>query len=144
MVRLCGERNIQVGVLDLNPPQSYLPPTVVFYQIDVTSTQEIQEGAAKIRQEVGEPTVLLNNAGTAVERLILDETEEQLRRIFDLDLLAHFHMVKEILPYVIKQNHGEHGKLCHLGHQRERLGHQSSRSCFPRKLVSEAENEIPC
>lgn len=37
---------------------------------------------------------------------IFDETEEQIRRTFDVNIIAHFIMVKEFLPAMIKKNHG--------------------------------------
>ncbi|OQV01985.1 hypothetical protein CLAIMM_07250 [Cladophialophora immunda] len=106
MVRQFGERNIKVVVLDVNPPQTPLPTCATFYKTDVTSSQDIRDVAAKIRKDVGDPTVLINNAGVANGKTILDETEEQLQRTFDVNILAHFKMVKEFLPDMIKKNHG--------------------------------------
>ncbi|OAL37692.1 hypothetical protein AYO20_02869 [Fonsecaea nubica] len=106
MVRQFGERNIKVVVLDVNPPQTPLPPGATFYKTDVTSSQDIRDVAVRVRKDIGDPTVLINNAGVANARTILDETEEQLQRTFDVNILAHFKMVKEFLPDMIKKNHG--------------------------------------
>lgn len=106
LVRLFGERSIKVVALDVNPPKLPLPESASFYKMDVSSAKEVQETASKIRKDIGEPTVLINNAGVTTEQLILDETEEQLKRIFDVNVLAHFKMIKEFLPYMIKRNHG--------------------------------------
>ena len=37
---------------------------------------------------------------------MLDESEDQIRRVFDVNIIAHFLLVKEFLPAMIKQNHG--------------------------------------
>jgi short-subunit dehydrogenase len=105
VVKQFADRNIKVVILDLSPPRSSLD-NVVFYKVDVTSTQEIQEVAAKIRQEVGDPTVLINNAGIGTGKTILDETDDQIQRTFEVNILSHFKLVKEFLPYMVKHNHG--------------------------------------
>ncbi|OAL19848.1 hypothetical protein AYO22_09375 [Fonsecaea multimorphosa] len=106
MVRQFGQRNIKVVVLDINPPKIPLPSSAKFYKTDVTSSQSIRDVAARIREELGDPTVLINNAGVANGKTILDETDEQLQLTFDVNILAHFKMVKEFLPAMIKKNHG--------------------------------------
>lgn len=37
---------------------------------------------------------------------ILDESEEQIRRIFDVNTIAHFLLIKEFLPAMIRHDHG--------------------------------------
>jgi all-trans-retinol dehydrogenase (NAD+) len=37
---------------------------------------------------------------------ILDEPEASIRRSFEVNTFAHFLMVKEFMPAMIKQNHG--------------------------------------
>lgn len=106
MVRLFAERNIKVVVLDINPPKAPLPGSVQFYKLDVTSAQGIKEVAAKIRLEVGDPTVLINNAGIGTGKNVLDETDEELHRTFDVNIFAHFRLIKEFLPHMIKHDHG--------------------------------------
>ncbi|KAI3533241.1 hypothetical protein CSPX01_12897 [Colletotrichum filicis] len=37
---------------------------------------------------------------------ILDETEEQIRHVFDVNIIASFLLIKEFLPSMIHNNHG--------------------------------------
>ncbi|KIW96716.1 uncharacterized protein Z519_02107 [Cladophialophora bantiana CBS 173.52] len=106
MVRQFAERNIKVVILDVNHPKAPLPACATFYKTDVTSSQDIRDVAVKIRKDIGHPTVLVNNAGVANGKTILDETEEELQRTFDVNILAHFKMIQEFLPDMIKKNHG--------------------------------------
>ena len=106
VVRKLNERGIKVVILDIAPPKSALPTNTWFYKLDVTSSQDIKEVASKIRQDVGEPTVVINNAGIGSGKTILDESEEEMRRIFEVNVIAHFNMAKEFVPYMIKRNHG--------------------------------------
>jgi short-subunit dehydrogenase len=62
--------------------------------------------AAEIRKDVGEPTVLINNAGVGSATTILEGNEESIRRTFNVNTISHFIMVKEFLPAMVKKNHG--------------------------------------
>lgn len=77
-----------------------------FYKCDVTSPREIAAVARQIRAQVGEVTVLINNAGVARGKTILDSSEKDVRFTFDVNTLAHYWLVQEFLPYMIKKNHG--------------------------------------
>ena len=62
--------------------------------------------AEAIRVDVGNPTIVVNNAGIGVGRTILETTNESLQNVFAVNLFAHYHMAKAFLPYMIKHNHG--------------------------------------
>jgi all-trans-retinol dehydrogenase (NAD+) len=79
---------------------------VHYYKADISKPTEISTTAKVIRKEHGDPTVLINNAGISVCRPLPSETEEQIRRVFDVNTISHFFTVKEFLPAMIKQNHG--------------------------------------
>jgi short-subunit dehydrogenase len=74
--------------------------------VDITSSASIEKVAQKIRLDHGDPTVLVNNAGIATSGTILEESEDQIRRVFEVNSIAHFLLVKEFLPAIIKRNHG--------------------------------------
>lgn len=62
--------------------------------------------ARKIRSELGYPTVLINNAGVARGKSILNATEKDIRFTFDVNTLAHYWIIQEFLPSLIENNHG--------------------------------------
>lgn len=62
--------------------------------------------AKDIRSRVGHPTVLINNAGVARGKSIMDSTEKDIRFTFDVNALAHYWTVHEFLPNMIVNNHG--------------------------------------
>lgn len=109
MAQQFSERNVKVVIVDITPPppsKTPLPANVHFYKLDVTSSAEIKATATKIRAEVGSPTVVINNAGIGSGLLVLDESDEILERTVAINLVAHFKMAKEFLPYMIEKNHG--------------------------------------
>lgn len=79
---------------------------IVFYKVDITDSSAIASVAKAIRTEHGDPTVLINNAGIGNAATILDVTEEKLRKLFDVNLVAPFLLVQEFLPSMVRNNHG--------------------------------------
>ncbi|KAK2682111.1 Short-chain dehydrogenase/reductase SDR [Fusarium oxysporum f. sp. vasinfectum] len=74
--------------------------------MDVGSPEEVQRVAKLIREDVGEPTVLVNNAGTGTMKTILQGTEEETRRTFGVNILALFSLARAFIPSMIERNHG--------------------------------------
>lgn len=68
--------------------------------------KEIKAVAQKIRAQVGYPTVLINNAGVARGKAILEAKEKDVRFTFDVNSLAHYWLVQEFLPAMVENNHG--------------------------------------
>lgn len=62
--------------------------------------------AREIRLAVGEPTVLINNAGVVQGRTILDASERDIRFTFDVNTFAHYWTTQEFLPHMVRANHG--------------------------------------
>lgn len=67
---------------------------------------DVKEVAAKVRADVGDPTILVNNAGIARGKTILGTSERDLKLTFDVNVFAHFYTVHEFLPAMVKRNHG--------------------------------------
>jgi all-trans-retinol dehydrogenase (NAD+) len=106
VVRLLAEHKMTVVVLDIIPMTFETPSNVHYYKCDITSTSAIQSTASQIRKAHGDPTILINNAGVARGRSILDSTEKDIRFTFDVNAIAHYMLVKEFLPSMIAANHG--------------------------------------
>ncbi|KAJ6132603.1 hypothetical protein N7471_007818 [Penicillium samsonianum] len=83
-----------------------MPASVHFYKCDITSPEAIRNTARRIREDVGSPSILINNAGIGTAKSLLDETNEEIQRTFDVNNVAHFWMAREFLPQMIQQNHG--------------------------------------
>ncbi|KAF5556289.1 pectate lyase 1 [Fusarium napiforme] len=106
MVKKFSCRNIKVVSFDLQPPKDTLSTNAHFYKVDVTSPQGIHEAMEQVRREIGDPTVLINNAGIALGKDILACTADQIQQMVQVNLLAHFWLVQELLPSMVKQKHG--------------------------------------
>ncbi|KAI0200280.1 NAD(P)-binding protein [Astrocystis sublimbata] len=106
VVRLLAERGTKVVVLDIQPMTYEAGPNVHYFKCDITSAARLAEVAKEVRAQVGEPTILVNNAGVARGKTILETSEKDLRFTFDVNAFAHYNTVKEFLPFMIKKNHG--------------------------------------
>ncbi|KAK2610450.1 hypothetical protein N8I77_003878 [Diaporthe amygdali] len=111
VVKFLSEKGIKVVVLDIQPltfeaRKSFPSSNVHYFKCDITSPKEIAAVAKEIRSKVGYPTVLINNAGVARGKTILDSSEKDIRFTFDVNSLAHYWMIKEFLPSLIENNHG--------------------------------------
>jgi all-trans-retinol dehydrogenase (NAD+) len=81
-------------------------PNQHYYQVDITSSEEIKNIAGQLRSEHGDPTVLINNAGVGNARPIVELPEAALRKIFDVNIISHFILLREFLPSITRANHG--------------------------------------
>ncbi|KAL4884478.1 hypothetical protein BJY04DRAFT_215444 [Aspergillus karnatakaensis] len=97
---------VRVIIFDIQDPPSPLPPNAHFYKTDLTLPSSIASSAALLRQEHGDPTVLINNAGVGTKAPILSTPENQIRAVFNVNVLAHFWTVKEFLPAMLESDHG--------------------------------------
>ncbi|ORY03830.1 short chain dehydrogenase/reductase-like protein [Clohesyomyces aquaticus] len=108
MARRFAKRGIKIAIWDITIPASDLLENscVKYYHVDVTSDEQIVETAKQMRLDVGDPSVLINNAGIAIAKTILEETTEQRKRQFDVNIFAQMRMVQEFLPAMTKRDHG--------------------------------------
>ncbi|KAG9247940.1 hypothetical protein BJ878DRAFT_532276 [Calycina marina] len=106
VVRLLAEKGIKIVVLDVIPMTFETSKNVHYYKCDITSPSTITSVAAEIRKDVGEPTILINNAGVARGKDILGASEKDVRFTFEVNTLAHYWLAKEFVLSMVKENHG--------------------------------------
>ena len=64
------------------------------------------EAGNKVLKDVGAVTILINNAGIMPQHELLKHTENEIRTIFEVNVLAHFWMFEAFLPKMIANNKG--------------------------------------
>lgn len=77
-----------------------------FYKCDITDSKNVDEVAAKIKAEIGAPTILFNNAGIGKTFNIVDMPADFLNKIFQINLISHWYTTKAFLPDMIKGRKG--------------------------------------
>jgi all-trans-retinol dehydrogenase (NAD+) len=68
VVKLLAERGTRVVVLDVIPMTFEVPKNVYYYKCDITSPATLAAVGKEIRKDVGNPTILINNAGKSPSR----------------------------------------------------------------------------
>lgn len=82
------------------------PPSVRFFHCDLSSPASIKSSASNIRSTLGNPTVLINNAGVARGNTILTTTEKDINLTFRVNTFSHYYLAQEFLPHMVSTNHG--------------------------------------
>jgi all-trans-retinol dehydrogenase (NAD+) len=72
----------------------------------VTSPSSIADAAHTVRAQLGQPSILVNNAGIGEPHSIVDTPNEWVTKLFQINIISHFWLTKEFLPDMIKKNKG--------------------------------------
>src|SRR3989440_9954825 len=81
-------------------------PKVHTLKFDVGDAAACAAGIEEVTEKLGTLHVLVNNAGLAIDGLILRYKPEDLRRTLDVDLASPFHRAKAALRPVMKKRCG--------------------------------------
>ncbi|KNC77804.1 hypothetical protein SARC_09743, partial [Sphaeroforma arctica JP610] len=73
--------------------------------LDLRDKDSIKDCAEHL-QKRRDVTVLVNNAGVASVKPLLELTDEQISSTFDVNVLSHFHTVRAFLPAMMRRQKG--------------------------------------
>jgi len=76
------------------------------YVCDVSDRDAVYQTADRVRSEVGDPDVVINNAGVVSGARLLDIPDDQIRRTFEVNALALYWVTKAFLPAMVRCNQG--------------------------------------
>jgi short-subunit dehydrogenase len=79
-----------------------ISPNVHSYLVDLSNPHEIEDAAARVREEVGDIEVLINNAGIIVARNFWDHTWTQIDKTMAINALAPQYVAHAVLPGMIR------------------------------------------
>jgi all-trans-retinol dehydrogenase (NAD+) len=82
------------------------PQQVVTYQVDLTTKEATKSVAQQVLHDHKGIDILVNNAGIVHGKFFLELQEEEIEQIFEVNILAHFWLVRAFLPGMIKRGHG--------------------------------------
>ncbi|NXC16519.1 RDHE2 dehydrogenase, partial [Corythaeola cristata] len=76
------------------------------YTCDCSKRQEIYRVADQVKKEVGDVSILVNNAGVVNGKRFTDIPDSLVEKNMQVNIMAHFWVCKAFLPAMIACNHG--------------------------------------
>lgn len=73
---------------------------------DVADAQSVRAAFKHVRAELGEPSVVVHNAGSGVFKGFLDTTADELQSSLSVNIGGLFHVAQEALPSMVGSNGG--------------------------------------
>jgi NAD(P)-dependent dehydrogenase (short-subunit alcohol dehydrogenase family) len=109
--RLFAEHGAKVAVLDIDAEGARrvaadLGPNHRGYRCDVTASDEIEAVITQTAQELGPPSILVNNAGITQPKGIAEITEEDYDAVLDVSLKGTFLCSKAVIPHMQRLGKG--------------------------------------
>ena len=112
-IRLASD-GMAVAVLDLNEPDcartvkeiENAGGRALAVGADVSKTDEVNAAVERVAAELGEPTVLVNNAGITRDALLFKMTDEDWDAVINVNLRGAFLMTRAVQKYMTEQKWG--------------------------------------
>ncbi|NWW84717.1 RDHE2 dehydrogenase, partial [Rhynochetos jubatus] len=76
------------------------------YLCDCSKRQDVYRVADQVKKEVGDVSILVNNAGIVTGKRFLDCPDSLVEKTMEVNIMAHFWTYKAFLPAMIASNHG--------------------------------------
>ncbi|XP_053875987.1 epidermal retinol dehydrogenase 2-like [Malaclemys terrapin pileata] len=76
------------------------------YLCDCSKRQEIYRVADQVKKEVGDVSILINNAGIVTGKKFIDSPDSLVEKTMEVNTMAHFWTYKAFLPAMMASNHG--------------------------------------
>ncbi|XP_053887047.1 estradiol 17-beta-dehydrogenase 11-like [Malaclemys terrapin pileata] len=83
-----------------------LGATAHAFVVDCSKKEEIYSAAEKVKKDIGDVTILVNNAGVITTADLLSTQDHQIQKMFEVNILAHYWTTKAFLPAMLNNNHG--------------------------------------
>jgi len=91
------------------------PETAIAVKLDVTKADEIKAAIEQITQKFGTIDVLVNNAGIGYFGAIEESEEDEVRRMFEINVFGLANVTKAVLPIMRKQRSGHILNVASIG-----------------------------
>ncbi|KAH0615823.1 hypothetical protein JD844_026375, partial [Phrynosoma platyrhinos] len=79
------------------------------FVVDCSKKEDIYKAAEKVKEEIGDVSILMNNAGVVAATDVLSIDDHDIQKIFEVNILAHYWVIitiKAFLPKMMRNNHG--------------------------------------
>ncbi|CUM64143.1 uncharacterized protein PRCAT00001735001 [Priceomyces carsonii] len=107
IVKKFASKNAKVVVFDIVAPNERSRIEGVHYYVcDVSCRKQIIECQKKVKDDLGCVTILINNAGIASGKALLDLSYLEIEKTIQINLLSSFYTIKTFLPEMLQMHRG--------------------------------------
>ncbi|KAE8631206.1 hypothetical protein XENTR_v10001107 [Xenopus tropicalis] len=96
----------QKGVEETADECRKLGATAYAFVVDCSTRNDIYRCAEKVKQDIGDVDILINNAGVVFGTEFLKLQDHQIEKTFSVNILAHFWTTKSFLSAMMKKDRG--------------------------------------
>lgn len=87
------------------------------YECDVSDRDQVGIMAERVRREVGDVNILINNAGIMINKQFMLQTDEEVINTINVNLMGQIWVLRQFLPAMVKMDRGSIIFMCGLpGH----------------------------
>ncbi|WP_394217497.1 3-ketoacyl-ACP reductase [Halobacillus trueperi] len=74
---------------------------------DISDIDQVESAIQKLKEELGEADILINNAGIGVYGKFLELEPEEWKRTFEVNVYGTYHVTRAVLPMMKEKNQGD-------------------------------------
>lgn len=112
----------------------------ISYQCDVSKLVLVEKTLSQLKSDFTSPvSVLVNCAGVAIKSLFLMEDHQQHIRSFEVNYFGAVHLIKTILPEMVRN---KHGRIINLSSNNVSINNRGSGAYCASKMALEKFSEI--
>lgn len=78
-----------------------------YYKVDLSDFDNLQSCLKKISEDHKDISVIVNNAGSTQDNLILRMKDEQWNKVVQINLNSNFQIIKSLLPNMLSKKYGK-------------------------------------
>jgi all-trans-retinol dehydrogenase (NAD+) len=76
------------------------------YVVDCSNKHQVYETAEKIKEDIGNVSILINNAGIFFGKLITELQDDEIERTLNVNYISHYWTVRAFLPWMMDNDYG--------------------------------------